>query len=270
MHRPGERQVLARFERLSKVYGSGVTELRALDRVDLDIYRGEFVVILGPSGSGKTTLLNLLGGIDQPSEGRIVVNEQDIGHFSDTELTAYRRRSVGFIFQFFNLIPTLSALENVELAAELLPKHLEPRQVLAEVGLDDRLDHFPSELSGGEQQRVAIARALVTDPPLVLCDEPTGNLDEETGKRVLGVMRELGHRSRNVFRATADLAESSPQGLYGLTHPLAKCLDFASNTIEREVGLVGRPFGRSNRARESFDRFVALCQCLREFSDRDA
>ena len=199
MHRPGERQVLARFERLSKVYGSGVTELRALDRVDLDIYRGEFVVILGPSGSGKTTLLNLLGGIDQPSEGRIVVNEQDIGHFSDTELTAYRRRSVGFIFQFFNLIPTLSALENVELAAELLPKHLEPRQVLAEVGLDDRLDHFPSELSGGEQQRVAIARALVTDPPLVLCDEPTGNLDEETGKRVLGVMRELGRRRRKTF-----------------------------------------------------------------------
>ncbi|MFQ5474096.1 MAG: ABC transporter ATP-binding protein [Dehalococcoidia bacterium] len=199
MHQPAERQVLTHFEGLSKIYGSGATELRALDRVDLDIYRGEFIVVLGPSGSGKTTLLNLLGGIDKPSEGRIVVNGQDIGHLSDGELTAYRRRSVGFIFQFFNLIPTLSALENVELAAELLPEHREPREVLAEVGLGDRLDHFPSELSGGEQQRVAIARALVTDPPLVLCDEPTGNLDEETGKRVLGIMRELERRRGKTF-----------------------------------------------------------------------
>jgi putative ABC transport system ATP-binding protein len=198
-HQPSERKTLVHLEGLSKIYGSGATELRALDRIDLDIDRGEFVVVLGPSGSGKTTLLNLLGGIDKLSEGAIAVDGQDIGHLSDSELTAYRRNSVGFIFQFFNLIPTLSALENVELAAELLPNHREPREVLAEVGLDHRLDHFPSELSGGEQQRVAIARALVTDPPLVLCDEPTGNLDEETGKRVLGVMRELERRRGKTF-----------------------------------------------------------------------
>jgi putative ABC transport system ATP-binding protein len=193
------RKVLAQLDGVSKIYGDGATELRALDSVSLGIYRGEFVVVLGPSGSGKTTLLNLLGGIDSPSEGRIVVGGDDIGRFSDGELTEYRRRSVGFIFQFFNLIPTLTAMENVELASDLLKEHREPRAVLDEVGLADRIDHFPSELSGGEQQRVAIARALVTDPPLVLCDEPTGNLDEETGKKVLGVMRELGRRRDKTF-----------------------------------------------------------------------
>jgi len=193
------RKVLAQFEGVSKIYGAGVTELRALDRISLDIYRGEFIVVLGPSGSGKTTLLNLIGGIDTPSEGRIVVGGRDIGRFSDGELTEYRRHSVGFVFQFFNLIPTLTAIENVELASDLLQEHREPRDVLEEVGLSGRLDHFPSELSGGEQQRVAVARALVTDPPLVLCDEPTGNLDEETGKKVLGVMRELGRRRGKTF-----------------------------------------------------------------------
>jgi len=193
------RKVLAQLEGVSKIYGAGATELRALDGVSLDVYRGEFIVVLGPSGSGKTTLLNLLGGIDTPSEGRIVVGGRDIGRFSDGELTEYRRRSVGFVFQFFNLIPTLTAIENVELASDLLQEHREPRAVLDEVGLGDRLDHFPSELSGGEQQRVAVARALVTDPPLVLCDEPTGNLDEETGKKVLGVMRELGRRRDKTF-----------------------------------------------------------------------
>ena len=193
------RKLLVQLDGVSKIYGDGATELRALDRVSLDIYRGEFIVVLGPSGSGKTTLLNLLGGIDTPSEGRIVVGGSDIGRFSDGQLTEYRRRSVGFVFQFFNLIPTLTAIENVELASDLLQEHREPRAVLDEVGLGDRLDHFPSELSGGEQQRVAVARALVTDPPLVLCDEPTGNLDEETGKKVLGVMRELGRRRDKTF-----------------------------------------------------------------------
>jgi putative ABC transport system ATP-binding protein len=196
---PSTSRVLAHLETVSKIYGAGATELRALDRVDLDINSGEFIVVLGPSGSGKTTLLNLLGGIDAPTDGHIFVDGADISGLDDHHLTEYRRHSVGFIFQFFNLIPTLTALENVELAAELVGGTRAPREVLAEVGLGDRLDHFPSELSGGEQQRVAIARALVTDPPLVLCDEPTGNLDEETGKRVLRVMRDLGLRRGKSF-----------------------------------------------------------------------
>ncbi len=177
----------------------GAGEVRALDDVTLDIYRGEFLVVLGPSGSGKTTLLNLLGGIDTPSSGQLLVDGRDIATLPDSELTRYRRHGVGFIFQFFNLIPTLTAVENVEFAAELVKSPRPPMEVLATVGLEGRADHFPSELSGGEQQRVAIARALVTDPPLVLCDEPTGNLDEETGKRVLGLMRRLGQERNKTF-----------------------------------------------------------------------
>jgi putative ABC transport system ATP-binding protein len=177
----------------------GAGEVRALDNVTLDIYRGEFLVVLGPSGSGKTTLLNLLGGIDSPSSGHLLVNGRDIATFDDGHLTQYRRHAVGFVFQFFNLIPTLTALENVEFAAELVESPRDPMEVLAAVTLEGRADHFPSELSGGEQQRVAIARALVTDPPLVLCDEPTGNLDEETGKRVLALMRRLGQERNKTF-----------------------------------------------------------------------
>lgn len=191
--------VLVQLEDVTKVYRIGGTEVRALDGLTLDIPRGEFVVILGPSGSGKTTLLNLLGGIDSAQGGHIVVDGRDITRLPDDELTQYRRHSVGFIFQFFNLIPALTALENVELAAELVDEPNDPRAMLDEVGLGQRVNHFPSELSGGEQQRVAIARALVTDPPLVLCDEPTGNLDEETGKRVLGVMRDAARRRGKTF-----------------------------------------------------------------------
>ena len=193
------RRVLATVTDVTKVYKMGAGELRALRGVSLDLYRGEFVVVLGPSGSGKTTLLNILGGIDAPTSGRVVVDGKDISDYDDAGLTAYRRQTIGFVFQFFNLIPSLTALENVELAAELVPQHRDPKKVLADVGLEDRGDHFPSELSGGEQQRVAIARALVMDPPLVLCDEPTGSLDEETGKRVLGVMREMGRRREKTF-----------------------------------------------------------------------
>lgn len=194
-----ERQTLARLHQVSKRYQMGAGEVRALDEVRLDIYRGEFLVVLGPSGSGKTTLLNLLGGIDSPTSGQLLVDGRDIGTLTDNELTRYRRHEVGFIFQFFNLIPTLTALENVEFAAELVESSRDPMEVLDVVGLKGRVDHFPSELSSGEQQRVAIARALVTDPPLVLCDEPTGNLDEETGKRVLGLMRRLGQERNKTF-----------------------------------------------------------------------
>ena len=198
MNETGRLRTLVHLDHLSKVYGAGELALRALDDVTLDVPAGEFVVMLGPSGSGKTTLLNILGGIDRPTSGTVLVDERDITNLSDAELTLYRRR-VGFVFQFFNLIPTLTALENVEMAADLVEHPRDPVEVLKEVGLQDRVDHFPAELSGGEQQRVAIARALVTDPPLVLCDEPTGNLDEETGKMVLAYMKDLGARREKTF-----------------------------------------------------------------------
>ena len=195
---PARSQTIVHLDHVSKVYGSGDLALKALDDVNLELPAGEFVVMLGPSGSGKTTLLNILGGIDTPTSGSVVVEGQDIAKLSDSELTQYRRR-VGFVFQFFNLIPTLTAIENVEMAADLVESPRDPMEMLGEVGLADRADHFPSELSGGEQQRVAMARALVTDPPLILCDEPTGSLDEETGKMVLSYMKTLGEQRNKTF-----------------------------------------------------------------------
>ncbi len=183
-----------KLEGVSRCYRMGEVEVKALTGIELDITQGEFVVILGPSGSGKTTLLNLVGGIDSPSSGRISVNGLEIGSLNDNALTRFRRDHIGFVFQFFNLIPTLTARENVEFAAELVRAPRDTNEVLATVGLADRGDHFPSELSGGEQQRVAIARALVKDPPILLCDEPTGELDFETGKHILSAMRAI-HRA---------------------------------------------------------------------------
>jgi putative ABC transport system ATP-binding protein len=169
----------------------GAVAVHALKPTDLSISQGEFLVMLGPSGSGKTTVLNLIGGIDRPTAGRVLFEGRDLTRMSEDEITEYRRDSVGFIFQFFNLIPTLTARENVEFVAELVAHPADPLDVLAEVGLTERANHFPSELSGGEQQRVAIARALVKNPPLLLADEPTGNLDYETGKLILKLMREV-------------------------------------------------------------------------------
>jgi len=182
------------LEDVSRSYQMGVVEVKALAGITLDITMGEFVVILGPSGSGKTTLLNLVGGIDSPSSGRIRVNGLEIGSLDDRALTVFRRDHIGFVFQFFNLLPTLTARENVEFAAELVPAPRDPMAMLEVVGLGERADHYPSELSGGEQQRVAIARALVKDPPILLCDEPTGELDFETGKHILSAMRAV-HRA---------------------------------------------------------------------------
>jgi putative ABC transport system ATP-binding protein len=193
-----ENPELIRFEGVSKVYSMGEVEVRALMDVDLTIHKGEFIVVLGPSGSGKTTMLNLLGGMDTVSEGRLRVNGQDISNLDTAKLTDYRRTQIGFIFQFFNLIPTLTALENVEFALELVDNDTREKslQALEAVGLSERADHFPSQLSGGEQQRVAIARAISKDPPILLCDEPTGELDFETGKNILqlmqGINREKG------------------------------------------------------------------------------
>jgi len=192
----GEPRII--LEKVSKSYRMGKIEVPALREVTLDIAAGEFIVFLGPSGSGKTTLLNLIGGLDSPSSGRIVVNGIEITKLSEGRLTSFRRTQIGFIFQFFNLIPTLTAKENVEFAAELVSHRRSPDEILRVVGLEDRMKHFPSELSGGENQRVAIARALATDPSVLLCDEPTGNLDFETGKRIFKLLRTLNETRQKV------------------------------------------------------------------------
>ena len=180
---------------LSKSYQMGQVTVHALREVDLDIHEGELLVLLGPSGSGKSTLLNIVGGMDSPTSGTVRLRETDIADFTERQLTAYRRDHVGFIFQFFNLIPTLTARENVELAAEVGRDPMPADEALEMVGLLERADHFPAQLSGGEQQRVAIARAVVKRPEAVLGDEPTGALDYETGKLVLEVLRDVHRRS---------------------------------------------------------------------------
>lgn len=183
-----------------KTYPMGESTITALDGVSLEIEAGELAVILGPSGSGKTTLLNILGGLEAPDSGEVLVGGQNIAGLTNGKLTSYRRQKIGFIFQFFNLLPTLSALENVSLSAEMVNGHgLDPAEVLARVGLGDRTDHYPGQLSGGQQQRVAIARALAKNPALVLADEPTGSLDVETGIEVLRVMRELNRETGQTF-----------------------------------------------------------------------
>jgi putative ABC transport system ATP-binding protein len=192
-----------------KTYGEGVGAVHALRDVDLEVPQGEFAVILGPSGSGKTTLLNLVGAIDEATEGIVTVDGADLGVLEDAERVAYRRSTVGFVFQFFNLIPTLTAIENVELVAELTGGDgaARARRALDQVGLGERLDHFPSQLSGGEQQRVAIARALAKEPPVLLCDEPTGELDFETGRLILSLLRRLNReRGLTVLLVTHNAA----------------------------------------------------------------
>ncbi len=189
-------EAVFRARGLTKTYRMGEVEIHALRAVDLDLYRGEFVVILGPSGSGKSTLLNILGGLDVPTSGEVYFFDHNLTSADEGELTRFRREHVGFVFQFFNLIPSLTARENVALVTEVAEHPLDAVEALRMVGLADRLDHFPAQLSGGEQQRVAIARAVVKRPDVLLCDEPTGSLDFATGKLVLGVLaqvnRELG------------------------------------------------------------------------------
>lgn len=189
-------ETVLRARGLEKVYRMGEVEVRALRNVDLDLARGELFVLLGPSGSGKSTLLNILGGLDVPTRGSVHFFDHDLTAAGDTELTRFRREHVGFVFQFYNLIPSLTARENVALVTEIAESPMDPAAALRLVGLGDRLDHFPAQLSGGEQQRVAIARAIAKRPDVLLCDEPTGALDLETGKLVLAVLsrvnREMG------------------------------------------------------------------------------
>lgn len=194
-----DREELMRFDKVSKTYEMGEVKVEALKESSFTVYQGELMVILGPSGSGKSTLLNLMGGMDTPSSGQMFFGKKNISQVQPNDLTLYRRYEVGFIFQFYNLIPDLTAYENVALAAELVNQPIPVEEVLEEVGLTERCHHFPAQLSGGEQQRVAIARALVKRPQLLLCDEPTGALDDQTGKMVLSLLTQISRKEQTTI-----------------------------------------------------------------------
>lgn len=178
------------LENVKKIYQMGEVKIQAAAGIDFQIERGEFAVVVGPSGAGKTTVLNILGGMDTATSGSVMVDGRDIARYTQKQLTAYRRDDIGFVFQFYNLIPNLTALENVELALQICKNPMDAAEVLDEVGLGDRMDNFPAQLSGGEQQRVSIARALAKNPKLLLCDEPTGALDYNTGKSILKLLQD--------------------------------------------------------------------------------
>ncbi|MFO7887854.1 MAG: ABC transporter ATP-binding protein [Eubacteriales bacterium] len=199
-----------KVENLSKHYQMGEITVKALREANFEIYKGEFIVVLGPSGSGKSTLLNILGGMDTPTEGRVFFEDREITNLNEKELTLYRRNEVGFIFQFYNLMGNLTARENVELAVEICEDTMDIDEVLESVGLLERADHFPSQMSGGEQQRVAIARAAAKNPKVLLCDEPTGALDYETGISILRVLKKINkqyNRTVAVITHNASIAE---------------------------------------------------------------
>ena len=180
-----------KLDKVSKIYKMGEVEIRAVDNISFEISKGEFVVVVGPSGAGKTTVLNILGGMDTATKGNVFVDGSNIAKYNSHQLTAYRRDDIGCVFQFYNLVPNLTALENVELAMQICKNPLDAKKVLCEVGLEDRMGNFPAQLSGGEQQRVSIARALAKNPKLLLCDEPTGALDYQTGKAILKLLQDM-------------------------------------------------------------------------------
>jgi putative ABC transport system ATP-binding protein len=202
-----ERTSILTAEDVSKVYQMGDVEVHALRGVDVPLYEGELMVLLGPSGSGKSTLLNILGALDVPTSGRVLYRGDDIAGHGERELTRFRRDHVGFVFQFYNLVPSLTARENIALVTEIAKNPLDPREALELVGLTERMDHFPAQLSGGEQQRVAIARAVAKQPEILLCDEPTGALDFKTGIRVLEVIDEV---NRSLGTTTAVITHHAP------------------------------------------------------------
>lgn len=184
------------FKNVNKVYQMGEVKIKALNKTSFEIDKGELVVILGPSGAGKTTCLNILGGMDTVTSGDVIVDGKNITDYTEKDLIMYRRNNIGFVFQFYNLVQNLTALENVELAVQLCKDHLDPKTILNKVGLKNRMDNFPSQLSGGEQQRVAIARAIAKNPKLLLCDEPTGALDYKTGKQILKLLEQTARKER--------------------------------------------------------------------------
>jgi putative ABC transport system ATP-binding protein len=211
------KEVIFKAEGLTKIYRMGEVEVHALRGIDLLLYAGELVVLLGPSGSGKSTLLNILGGLDVPTAGHVWYHGEDLTSASDAELTAFRREHVGFVFQFYNLIPSLTARENVAIVTEIAPQPLAPAEALAMVGLTERLDHFPAQLSGGEQQRVAIARAIAKRPVVMLCDEPTGALDSSTGIRVLDALEQVNNTMGTttvIITHNVDIARMAHRVLY--------------------------------------------------------
>ena len=204
-------------DKLSKTYNSNGVETKALKEASFSIDEGSFTVILGPSGAGKTTLLNLLGGMDQISSGSLIVGDTKLVGLNKKELTLYRRNKVGFVFQFYNLMPNLTALENVELAVEVCSNHLDPFNVIKSVGLEERANNFPSQLSGGEQQRVSIARAIAKNPELLLCDEPTGALDSNTGKNILKLLHDFCKNEKKtiiIVKHNAAIKEIADQVIY--------------------------------------------------------
>lgn len=192
-----DKEILMKVNKISKTYTMGEVKVSALATTSLDIYKGEFLVILGPSGSGKSTMLNILGGMDRADEGEVNFKGNNLCEANDLQLTMFRRKEVGFVFQFYNLISDLTAIENVQLAAELVKDPLDSCEVLTQVGLEGRFKHFPAQLSGGEQQRISIARAIVKRPALLLCDEPTGALDYDTGRTILKLLKEVNTRSNS-------------------------------------------------------------------------
>ena len=197
------KKTLIQLQNITRVYQMGENKIYALNDINLEIYQGEFLVVLGPSGSGKTTLLNILGGMDRPTSGKLLLNSKDLAQASDRALTLYRRNNIGFVFQFYNLLPTLTALENVEVATEIASDPMNPKQALKIVGLEPLMKNFPAQMSGGEQQRVAIARALASNPKMLLCDEPTGALDTKTGQTVLALLVDVCKRlQKNVLVIT--------------------------------------------------------------------
>ena len=207
----GKKLILS-ARKLCKVYQMGDLSVNALSNVEMDLYKGELTVLLGASGSGKSTLLNIIGGLDFPSSGQVYYQNQELSAFNDNELTDYRRHHVGFVFQFYNLISSLTARENVALVTDIATEAMSPEEALELVGLGDRLDHFPSQLSGGEQQRVAIARAVAKRPDILLCDEPTGALDAKTGKLVLSVIEKI---NRTTGTTTAIITHNAAIGALG-------------------------------------------------------
>jgi putative ABC transport system ATP-binding protein len=213
-------------EHLGKRYRTGNQDILALQDVNLRVQAGEFIVLLGPSGSGKSTLLNILGGLDRPSSGRAWFADHDLSEADDAQLTRYRREHVGFVFQFYNLMPSLTVRENVQLVTDLVPGAMAAEDALARVGLQERLDHFPSQLSGGEQQRVAIARAIVKRPQVLLCDEPTGALDYATGKQVLEVIEAI-----NRDLGTTTLVITHNAAIAGMAD---RVIHLADGSIQRE------------------------------------
>lgn len=186
-----KKKEFVKLDKVSKIYGNKEVRIVAVDEISFSIDQGEFVVVVGPSGAGKTTVLNILGGMDQATSGEIWVDGSDVAKYNSRQLTRYRREDIGFVFQFYNLVPNLTALENVELALQICKDPLDAKTVLQEVGLQERMANFPAQLSGGEQQRVSIARALAKNPKLLLCDEPTGALDYQTGKAILKLLQDM-------------------------------------------------------------------------------